>query len=117
MTPHPELQDLRQRLRDIHAAMATFGSAQLAARPPILDLSMDLSGDASEEFHSHQDAVQGLRVLRDAVRRDLDVLEKVSSSQDHIHEHGVLFRGITTSSSSTIRRARPLPLCLQTRRT
>ncbi|PIL29015.1 hypothetical protein GSI_09063 [Ganoderma sinense ZZ0214-1] len=76
MTPRPELQDLRQRLRDIYAAMATFGSARLAAKPPILDLSMDLSGDASEEFHSHQDAVQGLRALRDAVRQDLDVLEK-----------------------------------------
>ncbi|KAM5545929.1 hypothetical protein V8D89_000055 [Ganoderma adspersum] len=76
MAPHPELQDLRGRLRDIYAAMATFGSAQLSAKPPILDLSMDLSGDANEEFHSHQDAVQGLRALRDAVRRDLDVLEK-----------------------------------------
>ena len=77
--PHPELQDLRERLRDVHAAMATFGSAQLAAKPPILDLSMDLGGDSNEEFHTHQDAVQGLRVLRDAVRRDLDVVEKVSS--------------------------------------
>ncbi|KAI1787292.1 hypothetical protein LXA43DRAFT_1030048 [Ganoderma leucocontextum] len=75
-SPHPQLQDLRGQLRDIYAAMATFGSAQLAAKPPILDLSMDLSGDTSEEFHSHHDAVHGLRALRDAVKRDLDVLEK-----------------------------------------
>ena len=117
MTPHPELQDLRGRLRDIYVAMATFGSAQLAAKPPILDLSMDLSGDSSEEFHSRQDAIQGLRALRDAVRRDLDVLDKVSSSWARIHELGVLSRKITASSSSTTRRARPLPLCPQTRPT
>lgn len=75
---HPELQNLRRQLREIYDAMATFGSAQLAAKPPILDSSIDPSRDGSEEFHSHQDAVHGLRALRDAVRRDLDVLEKVS---------------------------------------
>ncbi|KAI0717893.1 hypothetical protein C8T65DRAFT_707031 [Cerioporus squamosus] len=75
-TPHPELHNLRSQLREIYNAMATFGSAQLAAKPPILDSSIDLSRDGSEEFHSHQDAVHGLRALRDAVRRDLDVLEK-----------------------------------------
>ncbi|RDX52586.1 hypothetical protein OH76DRAFT_169551 [Lentinus brumalis] len=72
---HPELHDLRSQLREIYTAMATFGSTQLAAKPPILDSSIDLSRE-SEEFHSHQDAVHGLRALRDAVRRDLDVLEK-----------------------------------------
>lgn len=76
--PHPELHDLRDRLREIYTAMATFGSAHLSVRPPILDSSIDLSGDTNDEFHSHQDAVHGLRALRDAVRRDLDVLEKVS---------------------------------------
>lgn len=72
--PHPDLQRLRSELREIYIAMATFGSSQLAAKPPILDLS----GDSNNEFHSHQDAVHGLRALKDAVRRDLDVLEKVS---------------------------------------
>ncbi|RPD61700.1 hypothetical protein L226DRAFT_461538 [Lentinus tigrinus ALCF2SS1-7] len=77
LTTHPELHDLRNQLREIYNAMATFGSAQLSARPPILDSSIDLSrGDGSEEFHSHQDAVHGLRALREAVKRDLDVLEK-----------------------------------------
>ncbi len=79
---HPELHDLRSQLREIYHAMATFGSTQLAAKPPILDSSIDLSRE-SEEFHSHQDAVHGLRALRDAVRRDLDVLEKVSLFQSY----------------------------------
>ncbi|KAI0767407.1 hypothetical protein C8Q74DRAFT_1280197 [Fomes fomentarius] len=74
--PHPDLQKLRSELREIYTAMATYGSSQLAAKPPILDSSLDLSGDSNNEFHSHQDAVHGLRALRDAVRRDLDVLEK-----------------------------------------
>lgn len=88
--PHPELQDLRRQLRQIYAAMATFGTAQLSARPPILDSSMDLTGETNEEFHSHQDAVHGLRALRDAVKRDLDVLEKVSLSRNRFWGHGVL---------------------------
>ncbi|KAI0752674.1 hypothetical protein C8Q80DRAFT_1217165 [Daedaleopsis nitida] len=76
VTPHADLQVLRDQLRKIYNAMATFGSSQLAAKPPILDSSVDQSGDASEEFHSHQDVVHGLRALQDAVRRDLDVLDK-----------------------------------------
>ena len=79
--PHPELHNLRDQLCEIYNAMATLGSVQLAARPPILDSSIDLSRDGSDEFHSHQDAVHGLRALREAVKRDLDVLEKVSSRQ------------------------------------
>lgn len=82
--PHPDLQRLRSELREIYIAMATFGSSQLAAKPPILDLS----GDSNNEFHSHQDAVHGLRALKDAVRRDLDVLEKVSLiHQVHYFKH------------------------------
>ncbi|KAI0356935.1 hypothetical protein OH77DRAFT_1451946 [Trametes cingulata] len=75
-TPHRELHVLRDELREIFRAMADFGTSRLAARPPILDSSVDLGGDSKEEFHSHQDAVHGLRALRDAVKRDLDVLEK-----------------------------------------
>ncbi|EJF56476.1 hypothetical protein BD309DRAFT_896721 [Dichomitus squalens] len=73
---HPELQGLRTQLRQIHAAMVAFGTAPLSAKPPILDSSIDLNGETNEEFHSHRDAVHGLRALRDAVKRDLDVLEK-----------------------------------------
>lgn len=73
--PHPELQIQRQRLRAILQAIPLFGSG--IVKPPIIDASIDSSGD--EEKQS-QDSVYGLRSLRDAVRRDLDVLEKVSNS-------------------------------------
>ncbi|CAL1709890.1 unnamed protein product [Somion occarium] len=69
--PHPELQIQRQRLRAILQAIPLFGSG--IVKPPIIDASIDSSGD--EEKQS-QDSVYGLRSLRDAVRRDLDVLEK-----------------------------------------
>ncbi len=81
---HPELRSLRDELRGIYSAMADFGSATLAAKPPILDSSIDLDGQSNDEFHSHQDAVHGLRGLRDSVKRDLDVLEKVSEEQGPI---------------------------------
>ena len=74
---HPELHALRDQLREIFNAMATFSSAAFAAKPPILDTSMNLGGDPCEEFHAHQDAIHGMRALREAVKRDLDVLEKV----------------------------------------
>ncbi|KAH9927955.1 uncharacterized protein BXZ73DRAFT_48573 [Epithele typhae] len=77
VSAHPKLHDLRVRLRSIYEAIATFGTVQLADKPPILESSIGQSGgDVGEEFHAHQDAVHGLRALRDAVRRDLDVLEK-----------------------------------------
>ncbi|KAI8989153.1 hypothetical protein BD414DRAFT_415367 [Trametes punicea] len=73
---HPELANLRDQLREIFTAMANLGPAKLAAKPPILDSSIDLGGRSSDEFNSHQDAIHGLRALREAVKRDLDVLEK-----------------------------------------
>ncbi|KAH9903450.1 hypothetical protein C8Q73DRAFT_635400 [Cubamyces lactineus] len=73
---HPELHALRDQLREIFNAMATFGSAAFAAKPPILDSSINLGGDPNEEFHAHEDAIHGLRALRESVKRDLDVLEK-----------------------------------------
>ena len=79
ISAHSDLEVLRDRLRNLYNAMSTFGSTQFAVKPPILDSSIDLSGgDVSEEFHSHQDVVHGLRALKDSVKRDLDVLEKVS---------------------------------------
>lgn len=79
-TTHLELHSLRSQLREIYEAISTFGATQLAVKPPILESSIDLNdGGVNEEFHSHQDAVKGLRALRDSIRRDLDVLEKVSA--------------------------------------
>ncbi|OBZ76717.1 hypothetical protein A0H81_03223 [Grifola frondosa] len=71
---HPELQTLRTQLRDIYGAMSSYEPS--IAKPPILDSSIDLSGDVNEDAHNRQESVQGLRALRDSVRRDLDVLEK-----------------------------------------
>ncbi|KAJ2984483.1 hypothetical protein NUW54_g10495 [Trametes sanguinea] len=56
--------------------MTHLGPAKLAAKPPILDSSVYSAGGSNDEFHSHQDAIHGLRALREAVKRDLDVLEK-----------------------------------------
>ncbi|KAI0649955.1 hypothetical protein C8Q79DRAFT_900550 [Trametes meyenii] len=81
-TAHPDLHHLLDELREIYTAMADFGSAKLAAKPPILDSSMSLGGDSQEEFHSHQDAVQGLRALREAVKRDMDALDKFLSDPE-----------------------------------
>ncbi|KAI0672331.1 hypothetical protein C8Q78DRAFT_970837 [Trametes maxima] len=81
-TVHSDLHCLLDELREIFAAMADFGSAKLAAKPPILDSSIGLGGDSKEEFHSHQDAVHGLRALREAVKRDMDVLEKFLSDPE-----------------------------------
>ncbi|KAH9947792.1 hypothetical protein B0H21DRAFT_852125 [Amylocystis lapponica] len=70
--PHPKLQELRLQLKKIYQSLAVHGPT--VPKPPILDSSVDLSGrDAAQ---GHQDPVPGLQALRDAVRRDMDVLEK-----------------------------------------
>ena len=72
--PHPELQRLRQKLHSTLESIAAF--APSVARPPIIDASLTANGEPSDE-NQHQDAVHGLRALRDAVRRDLENIEKV----------------------------------------
>lgn len=69
--PHPELQVQRQKLRSILQTIPSFGSG--VVKPPVIDASLD-----SREEKPNQDTIPGLRMLRDAVRRDLDVLDKVS---------------------------------------
>lgn len=72
--PHPGLQTLRRTLHNVLESIATFGPS--VAKPPIIDASIAISGDPSDETQ-HKDAVHGLRALRDAVRRDLENIEKV----------------------------------------
>lgn len=72
--PHPELQTLRQKLHSTLESIAAFVPS--LARPPIIDASVTASGESSDE-NQHQDAVHGLRAFRDAVRRDLENIEKV----------------------------------------
>ncbi|KZT08168.1 uncharacterized protein LAESUDRAFT_676817 [Laetiporus sulphureus 93-53] len=74
---HPELQSLRSQLRGILQDMANFGPT--VSKPPILDTSFDHGRPEGEKENANaapHESVSGLRALRDAVRRDLDVLEK-----------------------------------------
>ncbi|KAG5639725.1 hypothetical protein H0H81_000005 [Sphagnurus paluster] len=72
--PHPPLQHLRIRLKDIHDAISNYQPS--TARPPILDSSIDVGTDEDGQW-LQQDNVPGLKKLRDSVRIDLDVLEKL----------------------------------------
>lgn len=73
--PHAELYVLREKLQDILQSVSSF--APSVPRPPIIDSSFDLAGDPAENA-PRQDAVKGLRALKDSVKRDLGVLDKVS---------------------------------------
>lgn len=71
---HPELQFLRKQLQDMLSSIAVFGPA--LPKPPVIDSSFDLSGRSADDVQ-RREAVRGLRYLKDSVKRDLDVLEKV----------------------------------------
>lgn len=73
--PHADLHALREKLKDILQSVSSF--APSVSRPPIIDSSFDLVGNPAENA-PQQDEVKGLRALKDTVKRDLDVLEKVS---------------------------------------
>ncbi|KAI0074939.1 hypothetical protein K474DRAFT_1600700 [Panus rudis PR-1116 ss-1] len=73
LPPHPDLQSQREKLRSILQAIPTFEPG--IVDPPIIDASLD-SRTAGEDEPQRKEAVHGLRHLRDAVRRDLDVLDK-----------------------------------------
>lgn len=73
-SPHPETQKLRQKLQSVLESIASFRPS--VAKPPIIDASINIAGEPSDE-NQHQEAVHGLRYLRDAVRRDLEGIEKV----------------------------------------
>ena len=76
---HPALRQLRIQLQNIHDAISNF--QPLTTKPPILDSSLDIGADSSEEAHwLQQEHIPGLKKLRDSVKVDLDVLEKVGFS-------------------------------------
>jgi hypothetical protein len=51
------------------------------SKPPVLDSSLDVGSDSSEDAQwLQQEPVPGLKKLRDSVKIDLDVLEKVGFS-------------------------------------
>ena len=72
--PHPELHRLQKKLQEMLHSMSTFAPA--LPKPPIIDSSLDLTG-RSTEIVQHREAVRGMRTLKDTVKRDLNVLEKV----------------------------------------
>lgn len=74
---HPELQSLLIRLQKIHESLYNF--KPLAARPLILDSSLEAGGqDATDDGQwLQQENIPGLKKLRESVKLDLDVLEKV----------------------------------------
>jgi hypothetical protein len=78
-TPHPALQQLRHQLQSIHDAISNFHPS--TSKPPILDSSLDIGADSSEDAQwLQQEHIPGLKKLRDSVKVDLDVLEKVGVS-------------------------------------
>src|SRR5262245_16822362 len=77
--PHQELHALRSRLEGIHTSIVNFEPFPL--KPPILDSSVSIDGDASEDSPwLRRENIPGLRNLRDSVKRDLDILDKVNNS-------------------------------------
>ncbi|KAF8062266.1 hypothetical protein FPV67DRAFT_1422151 [Lyophyllum atratum] len=82
--PHPALQRLRVRLQNIHEAISNYQPS--AARPPILDSSLDIGTDANDDGQwLQQENIQGQKKLRDSVKIDLDVLEKFLNDPQSVH--------------------------------
>lgn len=77
--PHQELEALRCRLLKVHDALEHF--KPMIPRPPILDSSFDKTEEPGEENQWLQQGITipGLRKLKEAVKVDLSVLDKVSS--------------------------------------
>ncbi|KAJ7057044.1 hypothetical protein C8F01DRAFT_1211146 [Mycena amicta] len=69
-----DLHSLRTGLQSIHHASIDF--RPLSAQPPILDSSTDANSDSDE-------ALPGLKHLKDSVRIDLDVLERFLENPDY----------------------------------
>lgn len=79
---HADLRLIQKRLQDIHESICNYRLP--TRRHPILDSSLDLNPDSSTEDSQwlQQDSIPGLKKMRDTVKIDLDVVEKV----------GLLFR-------------------------
>ena len=68
---HKDLCVLRDQLRHIYRSAASF--EPLTPRPPIIDTSTD-----DEDTQWRSENVPGMRLLRDAIKGDLERLETVS---------------------------------------
>ena len=65
----------------------------------MIDASVEVSVEAADDITTHQEALPGLRALRDAIKRDLDVLEKVGLFDLYVYYISFL---LTVSSSSSL---------------
>ena len=75
---HPELQSIREQLLQIHDHILNF--KPLTARPPILDSSYEFTNEATEENQwLHQENIPGLKKLKESIKIDLGLLDKVVS--------------------------------------
>lgn len=101
MDGHRDLEALRIKLRDVLASITAFNPP--VAHPPIIDASADNSDDGPKH-----DSIRGLRKLKESVKRDLDILEKVSISFISILKRNN-YNGLFLSSSSRT----PMPLAPQ----
>ena len=73
---HPDLQSIRSHLFQIYDAISNF--RPLTARPPILDSSYDSTNENSEENQwLNQENIPGLKKLKEDIKLDLGVLDKV----------------------------------------
>jgi len=72
---HLELHQLRLKLQEIYTASTDF--RPLSLRLPILDSSVNNNESCKDSPWSHQEQIPGLCQLRESIRLDLDVLNKV----------------------------------------
>lgn len=77
---HPDLQLLRSHLEQIHDAISNF--RPLTDRPPIVDSSVEMNPDTSEDNQwLQQEHIPGVKKLRESIKVDLDAIEKVSQEE------------------------------------
>ena len=70
---HHDLHLLRTRLQDIYVSSASF--EPMTPKPPIIDASLEINSD--EEHQWVQENVPGMKILREAIKGDLERLEIV----------------------------------------
>lgn len=80
LAPHDDLHQVCSKLRAIHSSAASFEPPR--PRPPIIDASTDIEGDDEWKL---QENISGMRLLRDAVKGDLERLETVSRLRIHLY--------------------------------
>ena len=71
---HHDLHLLRNRLEDIYISTESFDP--MTPKPPILDTSLEINLDEENQWGNEN--VPGMKILREAIKGDLERLESVS---------------------------------------